>query len=78
MICALCKTEIESDPQIRNEHSYHECCAMTFDKDEQFIVERDSESQWFVFGKWLWILTPSQIINPNLIFYNETISSIQS
>ena len=47
MICALCKTEIESDPQIRNEHSYHECCAMTWDKDEQFIEERDSESQWF-------------------------------
>ena len=35
MICALCKTEIESDPQIRNELSYHECCAMTWVKDEQ-------------------------------------------
>jgi len=45
MICALCKTEIELDPQIRNDHSYHECCAMTFDTDEKFIVERDSESQ---------------------------------
>ena len=69
MICALCKTEIELDPQIRNDHSYHECCAMTFDTDEKFIVERDTESQWFVFGKWLLILSPSQIIN-SIIFVN--------
>ena len=81
MICALCKTEIESDPQIRNEHSYHECCAMTFDKDEQFIVERDSESQWFLLGKWLLILTPSQIRNSNfgtflLNFFNVLTSKV--
>ena len=54
MICALCKKEIESNPQIRNEHSYHECCAITFDTDEQFVEERDRESQWFVLSK-LWV-----------------------
>ena len=45
MICALCKKEIESNPQIRNEHPYHEPCAKTFDTDEQFVEERDRESQ---------------------------------
>ena len=45
MICTLCKTEIESEFQIRNDHSYHECCAMTYDKDEKFIFERDLDSQ---------------------------------
>ena len=45
MICDLCKKEIESNPQSRNKHSYHESCAITFDTDEQFIVERDTESQ---------------------------------
>ena len=34
MNCALCKQEIELDPQIRNDHVYHECCAMTYDKGE--------------------------------------------
>jgi len=34
MNCTLCKTEIESDPQIRNDHAYHECCAITYDKGE--------------------------------------------
>ena len=47
MICALCKQEIELnlEYQIRNEHSYHERCAIIFDTDEKFIVERDTESQ---------------------------------
>ena len=38
MICTLCKTEIESEPQIRNDHVYHECCAITYDKDEKTIL----------------------------------------
>jgi len=35
MNCTLCKQEIESEPQIRNNHEYHECCATTYDKDEK-------------------------------------------
>ena len=37
MNCTLCKQEIElnQEAQIRNDHVYHECCAMTYDKDEK-------------------------------------------
>jgi hypothetical protein len=38
MNCTLCKQEIESEPQIRNNHEYHECCAITYDKDEKTIL----------------------------------------
>ena len=38
MNCTLCKQEIKSDPQIRNDHVYHECCAITYDKDEKTIL----------------------------------------
>ena len=34
MNCTLCKQEIESEPQIRNNHEYHECCAITYDEGE--------------------------------------------
>jgi len=41
MNCTLCKQEIElnQEAQIRNDHVYHEGCAITYDKDEKFIVE---------------------------------------
>ena len=47
MNCTLCKQEIELnlEYQMRNDHAYHECCAMTYDKDEKFIFERDLDSQ---------------------------------
>ena len=34
MKCTLCKTEIEAEHQIRNEHSYHESCATIYDNGE--------------------------------------------
>ena len=36
MNCTLCKQEIElnQEAQIRNDHVYHECCAITFDQGE--------------------------------------------
>jgi hypothetical protein len=47
MNCNQCKQEIElnQEAQIRNDHVFHECCAMTYDKDEKFIFERDLDSQ---------------------------------
>jgi len=38
MNCALCKQEIKSNFQVRNDHVYHECCAITYDKDEKTIL----------------------------------------
>ena len=37
MNCTLCKQEIELnlEYQMRNDHAYHEGCAMTYDKDEK-------------------------------------------
>jgi len=36
MNCTLCKQEIKlnQEVQIRNDHVYHECCAMTYDNGE--------------------------------------------
>ena len=36
MNCAYCKKEIELNQKvaIRNDHVYHECCAITYDKGE--------------------------------------------
>ena len=36
MNCTLCKQEIELNQEatIRNDHLYHQCCAMTYDKGE--------------------------------------------
>ena len=36
MNCTLCKQEIELNQEatIRNDHVYHVCCAITFDKGE--------------------------------------------
>ena len=52
MNCTLCKQEIElnQEAEIRNNHAYHEYCAITYDKDEKFIFYV-KDSQWFVLGK---------------------------
>ena len=36
MNCTLCKQEIELNQEvtIRNGHTYHECCAITYDEGE--------------------------------------------
>ena len=34
MKCTLCKTEIETELHIRNDHVYHEGCATSYDKGE--------------------------------------------
>ena len=34
MNCNLCKTEIEAELHIRNDHVYHERCAKIYDKGE--------------------------------------------
>ena len=34
MKCTLCKTEIEAEHHIRNDHVYHEGCVKIYDKGE--------------------------------------------
>jgi hypothetical protein len=49
MICTLCKQEIELnlEYQMRNDHAYHECCAMTYDKDEK-VNSYHANGCWFL------------------------------
>ena len=65
MNCTLCKQEIELNQEatIRNDHVYHECCAITYDEGETDDGYQNNAILQVVF---LMTLSPSQIRNYNL------------